>query len=260
MNATPFSQATCSAAGGRKVIASGQFGDVSTGAHLGHGADAALAERRKIEAHHLVVGGRGIGHLKMAHAEDARRLAADDVAAPIDEFHQVARRAVLEPLIVTEFRGRLRWKAMMAEEQARGTESGGDQFLEAQRRRGEPAGEFGDEGHARLLDAIAQADGLGRIEVESGGAIDRLAGVAGGEDGERTVPLCGKHQHGVDVAARGKRAKAVDRGRIELFCDLLGAMSDLLADGADLEAVGEGAKRRPVAIFPRLAKAHQAYP
>ena len=40
-----------------------------------------------------------------------------------------------------------------------------------------------------------------RIQVERGGTVNRLTGVAGGEDRQRAVPASGEQQHGVDVAA-----------------------------------------------------------
>ena len=134
----------------RHVVAATDLGQraVSADSH-------AVFRRREIEAHHLVIIGLASGRVGMPNGHHARRLRARHIAAPVDEFHQVAGFA--GPVAGRRSRSSSRQRhATMAEEQSWSAQPGDDQFLEANRRGRIPAGEFRHEGDPRLLDPLPE--------------------------------------------------------------------------------------------------------
>jgi hypothetical protein len=111
-----------------------------------------------------------------------------------------------------------------------------------------------------LFNFVPDAAGLGGIEIERRGAVDGFSGGTSGEDRQGPEPLWGEHQDGVDVVARRKDAKAVDRACAEFAGGGVGAVRDLVADGADFEAVRERAERRPMPGLPGFSQANDPNP
>ena len=142
----------------------------------------------------------------------------------------------------------------------RRAEPRGDQLLEPQRGGRQPAGKLGHEGDARLADAVAEDGGFVVLQLEGGGAVDGLAGVAGGVDRQRAEPLGGEQQDGVDVAAGREGAEAVVDAGAELPGGLLGPVLDGVAEGGDFEAVGQRPQRGQMPRFPQRPDAHDADP
>jgi hypothetical protein len=148
----------------------------------------------------------------------------------------------------------------MAEQQPRLAEPGRDQLLEANRRGSKPPGKLRDKSYARLLDALANLLDFLRGELERAGPIDILASLASSENRQRAIPLCAQHQDGIDIATRNQGPKAVDGLSPEFAGGHLGPMGHLLANGADLESVGEGAQGQPMPGFPVSPQSNQPHP
>ena len=182
----------------------------------------------------MALGGAARGR-SVARADDARRFDADDVAAPVDHLGQLPHVGRVERAAVFG----LRREPAIAEQQPRQAEPRGHQFLEPQRGGGQPAGKLGHEGDAGLADAAADFVGLVGFEIERGGTIDRLAGIAGGEDRQRAVPAGGEQQHGIDVGARGERTEAVARAGRPALGDFGRPMGDRIAERPHFEPIGQ---------------------
>ena len=146
----------------------------------------------------------------------------------------------------------------MAEEQSRRAQAGGDQFLQADRGRRVAAGKFGHEGDARLFDPLFDLLGFLEFQIEPRRAIDGLAGIAGGQDRQRAVPLRRENENGVDILPRGERAVAVHGIGVEFGGGLFGAMRDLIAHRTDLEAIGHRSQRRGMPRLPDVAQSDEA--
>ncbi len=148
----------------------------------------------------------------------------------------------------------------MTEDELGTAESRGDQLLQAERGRGQAAGEFGHERDARFFNAGLEDLGLGRVvEIEGRPAIDALAIVAGRQHWQRTIPLGREDQDHIDIVAGAQGAKAVHFGGIEIAGGLRGQVSHFTADGPDLKPIGERSQRRPMSRIPRLAQADNAH-
>jgi hypothetical protein len=124
--------------------------------------------------------------------------------------------------------------------------------------RGESAGKLGHEGDAALANAVAQERGFVVLKFQRGGAVDGLAGVAGGVDRQRAEPLGGEEHDGVDVVAGRQGAEAVVDAGAQLSRRLLGAVLHGVAHRGHLEAVRQRAKRRKMPRLPHRPDAHHA--
>ncbi len=147
----------------------------------------------------------------------------------------------------------------MAENQPRGPQTRGNQFLQPQRGRRLPPGKLGHESHARILDAATDPPRLLRIQGEAAAKVDRLTAGTGGQNGQRAVPLRSKHEDGVDILAHRYGAEAVDRRNAKLGRGEPRAPAHLLADDAHLVAIGKASQRGPMPMIPSIAQAHQPY-
>jgi hypothetical protein len=96
------------------------------------------------------------------------------------------------------------------------------------------------------------------IEVEGGGAVDRLAGVAGGHDGEGTVPAGREQEDGVDIGAIRQATKAIANAGRPAVGYLGGPVGNGIANGADFEAVIQRPQGGRMPRFPRLAETDNA--
>ncbi len=137
--------------------------------------------------------------------------------------------------------------ALVAEQQARIAQPRGDELFQTQRGRRLATGEFGHESDAGGFDPLLQQRGLIGVEVERGGAIHGFAGVAGGQNGQRSEPATRQHHHRVDVFTLGQSTETVDRVGAEVARGNLGPMGNRLADCPNLEAVAERAQSRSMA-------------
>jgi hypothetical protein len=81
---------------------------------------------------------------------------------------------------------------------------------------------------------------------------------AGCQDRQRSKPLPGEDQHGIDVFTLGKGLIAVYGCRPKVARGDLSTMGHGLTNCADLKAVAKGAKRRPVPHFPRSPQTNKA--
>ena len=153
---------------------------------------------------------------------------------------------------------RLGHRPLVAEQQPGCAELGGDQFFQADGGRGLTPGELGHEGDARLFHAAFDRLGLVGVEVQGDGAIDGLAGLAGGQDGHGPEPLGGKHEHRVDVFPLDQDVVAVDGLGMEVGRRLFGPMAHGVADRPDLETIGQRPQGGGVPHLPKVAKADQA--
>ncbi len=211
---------------------------VAAAANLSDGSLTQFSLRREIQTHHAVIVAVGHVNRPVLNADDGGRFGAGDVAAPIDLLNHLPehRRAVAAALLCS---AGLDGGAAMAKDQLRLAEARGDQLFQAQRGRRQSPRELGHEGDACLFDALAEIAGLSRvIDVEGCAAIDALAMIAGGENGEGSVPLGGEDHNDVDIVAAGECAEAIHLLGREISSGLLGEVGDLTADGANLEAVG----------------------
>ena len=189
----------------------------------------------------------------MPDRDHTRRLGARDVAAPVDQLHHVAGLVGRSARLGCRPRG-LPGHATMAEQHPGCPQACGDQFLEPHGRGGVPPGEFGHEGDASLVDTVAEQVGLRGVDGQGDRRVDRLAMVAGGQNGRDAVPLLGKAEQGIDVVPRGERPKAIHRDGTELHGRPLGPVRHLLANSPHLEAVGERSQGGQVPRLPVLAE------
>ena len=97
-----------------------------------------------------------------------------------------------------------------------------------------------------------------KLQVHAGGAVDRLARVAGRQDRQRPIPLQREDQHRVEVFAMGQHVITVHGGGVELGGRLLGPMGHLVADRPNLEPIGQHAQGRGVALLPHFSQADDA--
>ena len=109
----------------------------------------------------------------------------------------------------------------------------------------------------RLLDAPPDSLGQLGLQRQTMSQVDRLPGIARRQDRKQAVPLRGKHQDRVDIGALCQGPESIDGAGPKLDGRPLGPMPHLVAHSADLESVGEGPKRRPMAMLPRLSQADQ---
>jgi hypothetical protein len=97
-----------------------------------------------------------------------------------------------------------------------------------------------------------------RFEIQSGGAIDGFAGIAGGKNRQCTVPAGGEQEHGVDIGTACQGAEAIAHAGGPTVGDFGGSMSDRIAERSHLEAVGQRTESRGMAGFPCLAETNDA--
>ncbi len=115
------------------------------------------------------------------------------------------------------------------------------------------ARKFGDKRHARPLDPLFDRLGLLRQKIERGGAVNRLAGIAGGQNRQRAEPLARQHHHGVDVLALGQGPISVDGRGAKIVGRDFGPQGHRLANRSHLEPIAQGPQCRTMAILPDVS-------
>jgi len=176
----------------------------------------------------------------VTHAHHRRGVDADHISAPVNQLHQMPHRRRYATTPLTRAVLTLYENPLMAEQQPRRPQSRGDQLFEAKRRGAMPPRELGHEGHARRLHAALHIAGFGGFDLQRRCAVNRLARLAGGENGEWTVPFRREDQHRVDILSGGQHAVAVDRGSAELARHLLRPLRNFSTNRAYFEPVGKG--------------------
>ena len=142
----------------------------------------------------------------------------------------------------------------MAEEQPRIAQPRGNQFLQPQSGRGITPREFGHEGDSRLFDPVFDPCRVVHAEIHAAGTIDRLARLARSQDRQGAIPLRGQNKNDVHVFASGEHAETVDRRGAELGRHLVGSMRHLIANGPQLEPIGEHPQGRSMAMMPEITQ------
>ena len=119
--------------------------------------------------------------------------------------------------------------------------------------------EFGHEGNSRLFDPVLDPGRVFHAQVHAAGAIDRLARLAGSQDGQGTIPLGGRDKDDVHVFAPGKHAEAIDRRGAELDRHLMRSMRHLIANRSQLEPIGEHPQGWSMAMMPEITQPNQTH-
>ena len=195
----------------------------------------------------------------MDHAHNRRRVAIDDITAPVDLADQVLEGRMARRRAARAAGQGLDDRPLVAEEQLRGAQTGGDQLFQPQGGRGVPPGKLGHKSDARLLDAALDGLRLLGVHFQADRAINCLPRLAGRQDRKRSEPLGRKHHDGVDVFALDQRVVAVHRFGLKLGCRQLGAMLHLIADRPDLEPVGQRPQCRGVPRLPSIPQADKTH-